>query len=204
MIMWLKSAAGLFVDWLDSCHKQRKKNALRNALGAIGKNTKTPLCEISYPERVFIGEDVHIESGAVFQARGGVVIEDYSILGPEVVVISVMHNYLSPFATMIPYDGIELLRRVVIRRACWIGMRAIIMPGVELGEGCIVAAGSVVTKSWPRGSVIGGNPAKLIRTREPEHLQDCFNRQQFYMKLKREGFVKKEESPCFDADRIRA
>jgi len=44
----------------------------------------------------------------------------------------------------------------------WIGAHTIIMPGVELGEFCVVAAGSFVDKSFPAGSVIGGNPAKLI------------------------------------------
>jgi len=46
----------------------------------------------------------------------------------------------------------------------WIGANAIIMPGVELGEFCVVAANSFVNKSFPSYSVIGGNPAKLIRS----------------------------------------
>ena len=45
---------------------------------------------------------------------------------------------------------------------CFIGARAIILPGVTLGNECVVAAGAVVTKSYPSGSVLGGNPAKLI------------------------------------------
>lgn len=53
---------------------------------------------------------------------------------------------------------------VVIENKCWIGTRSIILKGVHLGEGCVVGAGSVVTKSFPAYSVVAGNPARLIRT----------------------------------------
>jgi acetyltransferase-like isoleucine patch superfamily enzyme len=53
--------------------------------------------------------------------------------------------------------------KIKIGDKCWIGFNAIILKGVELGEGCIVAAGSVVTKNFEPYSVIGGNPAILIR-----------------------------------------
>jgi acetyltransferase-like isoleucine patch superfamily enzyme len=54
-------------------------------------------------------------------------------------------------------------RPIVIGSKCWIGARSIIVKGVHLGEGCVVAAGSVVTKSFGDYSLIGGNPARLIR-----------------------------------------
>ncbi len=52
---------------------------------------------------------------------------------------------------------------IAIGNHCWIGASAIIMPGVELGDFCVVAANSYVNKSFPRYSVIGGSPAKLMR-----------------------------------------
>lgn len=53
---------------------------------------------------------------------------------------------------------------VVIERRCWVGTHCIILKGVHLGEGCVVAAGSVVTKSFPPYSLIAGNPARMIRS----------------------------------------
>lgn len=55
-----------------------------------------------------------------------------------------------------------MLGEIKIGDNCFIGARAIILPGVTLGNECVVAAGAVVTKSYPSGSVLGGNPAKLI------------------------------------------
>jgi acetyltransferase-like isoleucine patch superfamily enzyme len=52
---------------------------------------------------------------------------------------------------------------IVIEDDVWIGAKAIILKGVTLGKGCVVAAGSVVTKSAPAYSLIGGNPARIIK-----------------------------------------
>ena len=52
---------------------------------------------------------------------------------------------------------------VILRKGCWIGANSIILPGVEIGENSVVGAGSIVTKSFPKGVVIAGNPAKLIK-----------------------------------------
>jgi acetyltransferase-like isoleucine patch superfamily enzyme len=57
-------------------------------------------------------------------------------------------------------------RPVAIGRGCWIGARAIILPGVTIGDGCTIGAGSVVTKSVPEFSVAAGNPARVVRKLE--------------------------------------
>ena len=54
-------------------------------------------------------------------------------------------------------------KQVIIGEGCWIGEKAIILPGVELGKRCIVAAGAVVTKSFPAYSLVGGVPAKVLK-----------------------------------------
>ena len=59
--------------------------------------------------------------------------------------------------------GLEYAREVVIGDNCWLGGHSTICPGVKLGNNVIVAAGSVVTKSFGDNVIIGGNPAKIIR-----------------------------------------
>lgn len=60
-------------------------------------------------------------------------------------------------------DGYRFRNPVIINDNVWIGMNAIILPGVTIGKGAVIAAGSVVTKDVPPYSLVGGNPAKIIR-----------------------------------------
>lgn len=62
-------------------------------------------------------------------------------------------------------QGYQLISEVKIGNDVWIGRRVIILPGVTIGNGCVIGAGAVVTKSFADYSVIGGNPAKLIKMR---------------------------------------
>ena len=73
---------------------------------------------------------------------------------------------LYPFMASIK-DAYEFRGDTVLHDGCWLGMRAMIMPGVTLGEGAVVAAGAVVTKDVPPYAVVGGNPAKIIKYRLP-------------------------------------
>lgn len=73
------------------------------------------------------------------------------------------------------YPFMESIKEAYVSRGdtilgdgCWLGMRAMIMPGVTIGEGAVVAAGAVVTKNVPPYAIFGGNPAKLIKYRFPE------------------------------------
>lgn len=74
------------------------------------------------------------------------------------------HSYLAFESRVLTHDrtrGLYLHTR--IGRNCFIGGRAMILPGVEIGDGCIIGAGSVVTKSVPPGCIVAGNPAKILR-----------------------------------------
>lgn len=149
--------------------------------------------EITVPERLQLGSHVFINRGCHLATEGGLTIESHSILGPWVLVMTSMHAYRG--ARLLPYDERELVRPVVIGRACWIGARAILLPGVKLGTACVVGAGSVVTKSWPDGAVIAGNPAREVARRDPEELGKLLASEAFYLREKQRVGLKKRFIP---------
>ena len=99
-----------------------------------------------------------LSGGCYIQGGNGIDIGDDTIFAPGVKIISANHAP-SDLSKWLPGPPVKIGNR------CWIGANATILPGVELGDDVIVGAGSVVTKSFPDLSVIGGVPAKLISAR---------------------------------------
>ena len=87
------------------------------------------------------------------------------MMGPDVMIYTKNHNTERTDIPMIE-QGNTQPRKVTIGDDVWIGARAIILPGVTIGQGSIVAAGSVVTKDVEPFSVVGGNPARVIKVRK--------------------------------------
>lgn len=85
-------------------------------------------------------------------------------MGPDVVMMATSHEF-KDLNTPINMQGAKPEEPIVIGDDCWIGTRVIILPGVHLGNKCIVAAGAVVTRSFPDKCIIGGVPAKLLKIR---------------------------------------
>ena len=165
---------------------------LRRNLKAVGVGFECDgLVHFSYPDRTEIGDWVYLGCGGMFDGCGGLSIGSHSMFGPEVVVMTAMHNYRG--AQLIPYDEKELLRPVRIGTGTWVGIPAIIMPGVTLGDGCIVGAGAVVAKSFAGGSIIAGNPGRQIGSRDMDTFHAQLAEGRVYLKHKRTEGLKKIE-----------
>ena len=118
---------------------------------------------VRFKPRIQIGDGVCIGRFAHITAIEHLSIAEGCLLSEHVYLSDHVHDtfQMSP----LPLSAMPLIARgpISIGARCFIGIRAVIMPGVTLGEGCVVGANSVVTKSFPAGSVIAGVPAKFIR-----------------------------------------
>jgi acetyltransferase-like isoleucine patch superfamily enzyme len=110
-----------------------------------------------------IGDNVGIGEFAYLGGAGGVEIGNDTIIGQYFSCHAENHIYTDPDA-LIRHQGVSR-KGIAIGANCWIGSKVTILDGVNLGDGSVVAAGSVVTRSFANNSVIGGVPAKLIKQR---------------------------------------
>jgi acetyltransferase-like isoleucine patch superfamily enzyme len=110
-------------------------------------------------EDIRVGRNVFINQNCTMYDLGGIDIADDVMIGPNVSIITSSHP-LEPSQRR----AFVIAKPVVIGRNVWLAAGATILGGVTVGENSVVAAGAVVTRNVPRDSLVGGNPAKLIRS----------------------------------------
>ncbi|MCJ1389364.1 hypothetical protein MMC18_002221 [Xylographa bjoerkii] len=120
-----------------------------------------PPIHIDYGTNVTLGPDVYINFNCVILDTCQVTIGARTLLGPNVSIYSASHP-LDP-AVRNGTAGPEMGKEIHIEEDCWIGGNVVILPGVRIGKGATVGAGSVVTKNVAAFTVVAGNPAKMIR-----------------------------------------
>lgn len=120
-----------------------------------------------------------------------VYIGAYSLLANDVSIVGADHDF-SKVGVPIVFSGREVIPKTIIGNDVWIGAHAIVMAGVEIGDGAIIAAGSVVTKDVQAYTIVGGIPAKKIKFRFPEKQQAKVHAQAL-ANLERENFPQKKE-----------
>lgn len=118
---------------------------------------------VHHPSGLRMGERVGISSYCQLNAAGGILIQDDVVIGPGTFIWSQNHKF-DALDLPISEQGYEVAP-VQIDEGAWIGAGAIILPGVRIGRGTVVAAGSVVSHSTEPFSIVGGVPAKRIGTR---------------------------------------
>jgi len=126
-----------------------------------GGHTIWPILDEFKGLRICIKNDSMFNRNLYIDACGYIEIGNGCMVGPDVYISDSNHQYA--FGTSSRDLPMEV-GKVIIGDNCWIGAKSVILKDVVLGRNCIVAAGAVVNKSFPEGSIIGGVPAKLIKT----------------------------------------
>lgn len=129
---------------------------------------------IARPDRLVLGDNVHIGSGYYFHAGGGLSIGDHTHISRNLLVYTVNHDIRG---ACLPYDDTLVERPVSIGRNVWIGMGVVVLPGTRIGDGVVIGAGAVVHGDIPDLAIVGAAVSQPIGQRDAEH----------YARLVREG-----------------
>jgi acetyltransferase-like isoleucine patch superfamily enzyme len=120
-----------------------------------------------------LGDNVNFQRLEV-RGDGELTIGDNFHSGPGVCILTRNHNYNGD---ALPYDDTYIRDPVEIKENVWLGARVTVVPGVQIGEGAIVQAGSTVVNDVPQGAIVGGHPAEQFSERDMEN----------YRRLKKQG-----------------
>ena len=145
---------------LDPGLEERREEMLRGLLGKTGKNflIEQPfLCDYGY--NIGIGENFYANVNCVILDEAAVTFGDNVFIGPNCAFYTAAH----PLDTGDRRLGLEFARPISVGSDVWIGGNVVVLPGVTIGDGCVIGAGSVVTRDIPAGFLAFGNPCRVIR-----------------------------------------
>ena len=130
----------------------------------LGKNVRIEIgVAITAPERLHLGDNASLSQRVQINAVGGCHIGRACQIATETIILTVDHQYSEGEA--LPYDRVRLVKPVVVEDYVWVGARALIAPGVRIGEGAIVGMGAVVLQDVPPLAIVAGNPAQVLTYR---------------------------------------
>lgn len=118
-----------------------------------------------FGKNITFGKNVFINSCCHFQDQGGIEIGDGCLIGHNVVLATIDHDLYPENNRVNHYAPIKLGKSV------WVGSNATILSGVTIGDWAVVAAGAVVTRDVPPLTIVGGVPARVIRTIDPKEVK---------------------------------
>jgi acetyltransferase-like isoleucine patch superfamily enzyme len=159
---WVESLLGWIPGRLG---RMARRLAYRPFVSSAGGLDVAELTHIRTPSGLRCGRRVSIGRLSQLTCSGGLEVGDDVMIAQQVIIITNGHRFDD--ATT-PMHGQGLYEdRVVIEDDVWLGAGAMIMPGVRVGRGAIVAGGAVVTSDVPPMAIVGGVPARLLRERHP-------------------------------------
>ena len=141
---------------------------LQSVLGSCGKGTSVQMdCKFLQPRKVHLGERNIINFGCVLDGRRyGIRTGNDVSIGPEAAILTLGHDPQSP-------EFADKGGEVVIGDRAWICFRSIILPGVTIGEGAVVAGGAVVSRSVEPYTIVAGSPARPVGMRATDLRYHC-------------------------------
>lgn len=156
----MKKIVALFNKVLDKIFVKIRTYYYSKMMGVFGD--KTLVAGRIYadpPENIFVGKQAIINEGVYLNAKGKIIIGDNVHISSFVIINTGMLDIKQD-----PKSRNHLVKDVVVEDGVWIASGAIINPGVKIGKNSVVAAGAVVTRDVPENCLVGGAPAKLIKT----------------------------------------
>lgn len=139
---------------------ERRNDILHRLIGSIGDSCEIlPPLYVDYGTNISLGEGTFINHGAYLMDCAPIAIGSGCFIGPYFGAYTAQH----PLVAEQRNPGLERALPITIGDNCWLGASVAIMPGVTIGEGCVIAAGSLVTHDIPAGSIAMGSPARVAR-----------------------------------------
>ncbi|SNY62027.1 maltose O-acetyltransferase [Enterobacter sp. CC120223-11] len=139
--------------------KALRASLLAELLGCARDAYIEPTFRCDYGYNIFVGQNFYANFDCVMLDVCPIRIGDNCMLAPGVHIYTATH----PLEAEARNSGAEFGKPVTIGNSVWIGGRAIINPGVTIGDNAVIASGAVVVKDVPANAVVGGNPAKVIK-----------------------------------------
>ena len=112
-----------------------------------------------YGNNIKLGKNVFINSSCYFMDCGKITIVDNVFIGPSCGLYTANH----PLDFQTRNQGLEQALQITIGNNVWLGGNVVILPGITIGDNCVIGAGSVVTKNIDANSIACGNPCKVIK-----------------------------------------
>ncbi len=138
-----------------------RERILNEVFAQVGNNVWIePPFYANWGCHMHVGDDVYANYGLTVVDDADIIIGDRVMIGPQVVIATAGH----PVHPALRAQALQYNLPVTVEADVWIGAGAILLPGVTIGHGSVIGAGSVVTKDIPADSVAVGNPCRVLRT----------------------------------------